>query len=68
MAASRGRGQLNNQYRLKASTDPVLAWFELRRLWTRRREEAALAAMHTAIDELIKPPLSPDFAKQIPPH
>lgn len=59
---------MNNQYRLKAGTDPVLAWFQLRRIWTGRREEAASVDMHLALDELIKPPQSPDCAKQIPPH
>ena len=57
----------NKQYRLKANTDPVLAWFELRKIWTGRRESASLAATHAALDELIKPPQTPDDAQQIPP-
>ena len=59
---------MNNQYRLMTNTDPVLAWFQLRRILTGRREEAASVAMHLALDELIKPPQSPDSANQILPH
>ena len=58
---------MNNQYRLKASTDAVLAWFELRRLWTSRKQEATLAAMHTALDELIKLPQLPNATEEIHP-
>lgn len=68
MAASRGHGPLNNQYRLKASTDPVLAWFELRRkLWGARAETESAQAAHKSLDELIRPTQTPIHSKQIPP-
>lgn len=47
---------MNNQYRVKANTDPVLAWFELRRkLWGTRAETESAQAAHKSLDELIRP-------------
>lgn len=59
---------MNNQYRLKASTDPVLAWFKLRRkLWGARAETESAQAAHDSLDELIKPSQTPVDSKQMPP-
>jgi hypothetical protein len=60
---------LNNQHRLIAvAAKSFYTWQQVKKLWTQGRETASTQAAHDSLDELIKPPQSPDSAKQIPPH